>query len=622
MDPSTKVDKISKAREAANLTSSRYKDFQNDGWPLELQSVFDSDDHNSRLAKLAALGETEMLENDLQIDMQTFTVNRDKSRYEALLAACITGKAESVKTLLANGTTQMSYEVFTEGGSSWLEKLKCHPIPMYVACYYDNHNCLGELINGGGQISMFSHFNPTLLQVTIEQNSISCLKILLENNIDVNGGHIHPRNMYWAYSEVPLILAIARKRVQIVQLLIQAGAKLDVADHWGLTPLVIAAQFGHLQSLQSLLQHGADMNYRISNQHKTALIAAAEQGQFLCLCALLEEGAYYMTSTSSGLNALIAASQNGHRKCLHAILKRASKSFINANNQDGESALFLAAENGHLDCIKLLLQYDSNVELARNDGKSVLMAAASSGSPECVGYLIERVAQVGTMDKYGNNALIYAAKNKNVKVIELLVGRGIEVNSCNNNQETALLYAAGTSDPDTLEYLLKCGSQINHQSRSGQTPLMQSVKYKNTESLKSLLQFSANVNMTNSYGYHALMIASITNDIKSVKLLLQAGSDVNKRDLRGSNAADVCKNKDILRLLWLAGANMKYVKSPPKLDNFNSSDHFPTLQQLSRQIIRHTVSTNSTKGNLFVTSKKLGLPDPLVDFILYDTKME
>ncbi len=602
-----------RSEEQVNPTSSRC-------WPNELENVFISDDPTLKLTKSAALGEIDILKNELQMNAQNYT---DKLKYESLLAACVTGKAESVKTLIANGTTQMSFEVFTEGGSSWLEKLNCHPIPMYVACYYNNENCLQELINMGGQISFFSHLTPSLLQVAIKQNSISCLRILLCNNIDVNGGHSRTRNMHWPYSEVPLILAVAKDKLDIVDLLIKADAKLDISDQRGLTPLVTAARLGHLQCLKSLLLNRANVDYRSTSQMKTALISAAENGHFSCLCALLEAGASITLATTMGRNALIAAAQYGESKCLHEILKKASKSFINCTNQDGESALFLAAENGHLECVKLLLEYDSNVESTRNDGKNILMAAASSGSAECVEYLIEQGVILGAVDKTGNNALMYAAKNDNIKVMKHLVKHGMEVTSCNHNQETALINAAGHSSPHIVEYLLKCGSYINQQSRTGETPLMQAVKRNNIESLKTLLKFSAGINIANSYGYHALMIASSLGDIESTKLLLCAGSDVNKQDLRGSNAADVCRNnKDILRLLCLAGANMKYVKSPPKLDNFNSSNNFPTLQQLSRQMIRHTASNNNKKGNLFVNSKLFGLPDPLVDFILYGTKFE
>eukprot|EP00043_Microstomoeca_roanoka_P030136 m.24847 g.24847 ORF g.24847 m.24847 type:complete len:125 (-) comp9754_c1_seq2:61-435(-) len=48
--------------------------------------------------------------------------------------------------------------------------------------------------------------------------------------------------------------------LEIVRLLLQHGADANAPDGVGLTPLWYACQYGHLDVIRLLLQHGADVN--------------------------------------------------------------------------------------------------------------------------------------------------------------------------------------------------------------------------------------------------------------------------------------------------------------------------------------------------------------------------
>lgn len=84
--------------------------------------------------------------------------------------------------------------------------------------------------------------------------------------------------------------------------------------------LVLAASEGKLLEVQSLLSQGANVNYHLSDNGTTALIAAA---------------------------------QNGHLSVVKALL--ATDADINAVDHDVGAALYWAAFNGKVDVMKFLL---------------------------------------------------------------------------------------------------------------------------------------------------------------------------------------------------------------------------------------------------------------------------
>lgn len=83
--------------------------------------------------------------------------------------------------------------------------------------------------------------------------------------------------------------AAASHEVVLVELLLEAGADVEMADSGGVRPLWIASHQGHREALSRLLQAGASVNARALDG-TTALWAACMQGHACCVRALLGAG--------------------------------------------------------------------------------------------------------------------------------------------------------------------------------------------------------------------------------------------------------------------------------------------------------------------------------------------
>ncbi len=94
----------------------------------------------------------------------------------------------------------------------------------------------------------------------------------------------------------PLHYAAGANCVSNAELLLKAGAKVNARNIYSYAPLHWAAEYGHLEMIQCLLQHRADVNPKTSSEFiikefRTPLYFAADKGHLATAKALLDAGA-------------------------------------------------------------------------------------------------------------------------------------------------------------------------------------------------------------------------------------------------------------------------------------------------------------------------------------------
>ena len=127
-----------------------------------------------------------------------------------------------------------------------------------------------------------SHTGEELVQAT-KKGDTETVKRLLEAGVDVNteDSKHHSSVLMWAAHE---------GHTDIMDLLIQNGASVDIRKPSGETALWFAAQKGHLEALKILAHHGADVNV-IGWEGTTALEVARKNGHQEIIDYLREVGA-------------------------------------------------------------------------------------------------------------------------------------------------------------------------------------------------------------------------------------------------------------------------------------------------------------------------------------------
>jgi ankyrin repeat protein len=109
--------------------------------------------------------------------------------------------------------------------------------------------------------------------------------------------------------------------LQIAAILIKAGARIDVRDNLGNTPLIYAADHDRLEMAKLLMDVGAQVDAENKNG-MTPLMIAAKDGEVEMVRTLLARGANPNKSDYTGRDALGWA-LDSHRQALVVMLKDA-----------------------------------------------------------------------------------------------------------------------------------------------------------------------------------------------------------------------------------------------------------------------------------------------------------
>ena len=115
--------------------------------------------------------------------------------------------------------------------------------------------------------------NPpwTPLSLAAHLNHVQCLKILIESGADVNTGALS-----WA---------VRHDKVAVADMLIKAGANVNLHDVMGVTSLMNAASKGNHDCIKLLVESGADVNkmtiYRAIPQTALSMSVDADTLQLL-----------------------------------------------------------------------------------------------------------------------------------------------------------------------------------------------------------------------------------------------------------------------------------------------------------------------------------------------------
>ncbi len=145
--------------------------------------------------------------------------------------------------------------------------------------------------------------------------------------------------------------SVDRNDLSGVQREVTAGASLESTDHRDKTPLHLAAEQGHMQIVEYLVENGANVN----------ATTPAKYGEVTPLRYAIANEDYQM------VRYLI---QNG--------------ADVNHANQGGWTPVITAARVGNLDIIRLLLDAGAELDVRTSDGLTPVRVASNYGWTDIV----------------------------------------------------------------------------------------------------------------------------------------------------------------------------------------------------------------------------------------------
>src|SRR5688500_16283075 len=244
-------------------------------------------------------------------------------------------------------------------------------------------------IDAGADTKLTNRFGGTALIPAAERGHVEIVQELLtRTDVDVN----HVNDLGWTALLEAIILSDGGERhQQIVQMLVDHGANINIADNDGITPLEHARARGFREIEQILLT--------AAQARDQGLILAAEQGDIEKVRQLLSQGASVHVQDERGITALIAAAYRNDLPIVDALI--AAGADVNLQDNTKQSAYLIATSDGYLELLQRTLQAGADVHRTDSYNGTGLIRAADRGHVEIVQELLKTDINIDHVNNLG-----------------------------------------------------------------------------------------------------------------------------------------------------------------------------------------------------------------------------
>ena len=541
---------------------------------LEAGATVDAKSNSQVTALWLASGENrvDVLKTLLKKDADA-TVTRSDG-ITALMTASVAGHEEAVKLLLDEGAEPSAVDAdgltalmnAAENGSTAVLKLLMEAAedPTYVnnmsstgfnaliiASAHGHEDAVKFLIEeANADVNKVHENQVSALMYAAASGHVETMKVLLDiGKIDINALHTNGGSA--------LIEACTAGASEAISFLVERGAKYDLVDKDGVTPLMAVAAQGNIGGVETILSAlKQDMDAEQLKTHINLFSFSGGSAVMFSAAGGHTETTKILIDLGADVNAVAQATPDYLVKLAEMI--EAGTVEDNDPHVDGVTAVHVAAQAGHLDCVNLLIEAGADVTILDDEERTPLLLAVKGNYGDVASALVKGGADPNTpyVDEEGDshNLLVDSIIVENGEFSELLITSGADIYHQDDHQVTSLLQASHRGMTDVVKSLIKANTKsdwIDTASDEGITSLIAACSEGHLEVVKALVDAGANVNAKDKDQTNSLMASSARGHSDIVEVLLKSGSNVNEQNVDGHTALMFAYNgKNQVETLW------------------------------------------------------------------------
>ena len=438
----------------------------------------------------------------------------------------------NVNTPQVDGTTALHWavrlddldlaELLIRAGANVSAANRAGVRPLQLAAMNGNGLMLDKLMKAGADPNApLTQYGDTALMMAARTGKTDALRVLLEG-----GGRVNDKEKWGGTTA--LMWAVSERHPEAVKLLLEHGAdvkarsnfvapangrgfegRTPVADDNGrkveefasgwLTPLMLAAREGDMESARLLVTAGADVN-AVGGDGKSALSLAIFNGNYDVASYLVDNKADVNNTDTQRFTALFWAVDRRNmetapnfpwmvtqdplpliRKLLdaganpNALVNNTPRARMRAGSPRivFATALMRAAFSADLELVKLLLAYGADPKIISSDGETMVSAAAGLGfiqgyskgksweeRLEVVKLFVELGADVNQADDYGITPLMVAGNMGDTAIIQYLVDKGADLGAYDLGKKNDGAFGASIEPLLPVDYAIGVGTFV------------------------------------------------------------------------------------------------------------------------------------------------------------------
>ncbi|XP_015273446.1 PREDICTED: E3 ubiquitin-protein ligase MIB2 [Gekko japonicus] len=304
----------------------------------------------------------------------------------------------------------------------------------------------------------------TALQVASYLGQVEVVKVLLQAHASIN--------LRDEEGDTALHYAAFGNQAEVARVLVSKGANPDLLNNVKCTALYIAVNKGFTEVVQALCEHNCDVN--LPDSYGDTPLHYAITADFKCIIEALTEVPTidFTIPNRQGFNLLHHAALKGNKLAIKKILARA-RQLVDVKKEDGFTALHLAALNNHKEVAEVLIKEGRcDVNLKNNRNQTPLHLAVTQGHMEMVQLLVSEGCDVNAEDEDGDTAMHIVLERQNLMSIVADERLDDEGSLCTKLRASGFLGNMELNIGAAIAcYLAQEGADVNYANHRGKSPL-------------------------------------------------------------------------------------------------------------------------------------------------------